>query len=229
MGTGPLDSEILINSGIPLSMSDLSYHLPTGAYSLDNTLASQKDYCASFSTTRLLQLLPSIFDRNGTSLGIMLYPGKSDGFGRNSLVGVISGKPLNYDNFYDSILTNEQLLALPENKEWKDFSFCTGSIIGSVEIIDCVQNHPSIWAEKGVYNWVLANPILYENPIKDVKGKLSFWDYPGIKEVKIECPECGSIEIAVEDYTTAPFPTYLHRCNKCEHVIIESEWKEVKL
>ena len=80
-----------------------------------------------------------------------------------------SGKPLNYDNFYDSILTNEQLLALPENKEWKDFSFCTGSIIGSVEIIDCVQNHPSIWAEKGVYNWVLANPILYENPIKDVK------------------------------------------------------------
>lgn len=140
-----------------------------------------------------------------------------------------SGKPLNYDNFYDSILTNEQLLALPENKEWKDFSFCTGSIIGSVEIIDCVQNHPSIWAEKGVYNWVLANPILYENPIKDVKGKLSFWDYPGIKEVKIECPECGSIEIAVEDYTTAPFPTYLHRCNKCEHVIIESEWKEVKL
>ena len=98
MGTGPLDSEILINSGIPLSMSDLSYHLPTGAYSLDNTLASQKDYCASFSTTRLLQLLPSIFDRNGTSLGIMLYPGKSDGFGRNSLVGVIvnidSGDPV---------------------------------------------------------------------------------------------------------------------------------------
>ena len=63
-----------------------------------------------------------------------------------------------------------------------------------------------------------------EEPIENVKGKLSFWDYPGIKEVSIECPECGSIEIAVEDYTTAPFPTYLHRCNKCEHVIMESEW-----
>lgn len=135
-----------------------------------------------------------------------------------------SGKPLNYDNFYDSILTNEQLLALPENKEQKDFSFCTGSIIGSIEIVDCVQNHSSIWAEKKVYNWVLANPIIYEEPIENVKGKLSFWDYPGIKEVSIECPECGSIEIAVEDYTTAPFPTYLHRCNKCEHVIMESEW-----
>lgn len=87
-----------------------------------------------------------------------------------------------------------------------------GSIIGSVEIIDCVQNHPSIWVEKGAYNWVLANPILYENPIENVKGKLSFWDYPGINEVKIECPECGSIEIAVEDYTTEPFPTFLHSC-----------------
>ena len=104
----------------------------------------------------------------------------------------------------------------------------TGAIIGSVEIVDCVQNHPSVWAEKGVYNWVLANSILYENPIENVKGKLSFWDYSGIKEVKIECPECGSIEIPVEDYTTAPFPTYLHRCNKCEHVIMESEWNVIK-
>ena len=103
-----------------------------------------------------------------------------------------------------------------------------GSIIGSVEIVDCVQNHPSIWAKQGVWNWVLANPILYEEAIENVKGKLSFWDYPGINEVKIECPECGSIEIAIEDYTTAPFPTYLHRCTKCEHVIMESEWNVIK-
>ena len=102
-----------------------------------------------------------------------------------------------------------------------------GAIVGSVEIVDCVQNHSSIWAEKGVYNWVLANPILYAKPIENVKGKLSFWDYPGIKEVKIECPECGSIEMAVEDYTTAPFPTFLHRCNKCEYVIMESEWSNI--
>ena len=79
------------------------------------------------------------------------------------------------------LITNEQLLALPENKEWKDFSFCTGSIIGSIEIVDCVQNHSSIWAEKEVYNWVLANPILFESPIENVKGRLSFWDYLGIK------------------------------------------------
>lgn len=106
-------------------------------------------------------------------------------------------------------------------------SLSFGAIIGSVEIVDCVQNHPSIWTDKGVYNWVLANPILYAKPIENVKGKLSFWDYPGIKEVKIECPECGSIETAIEDHTTEPFTTYLHRCNKCGYVIMESEWREV--
>jgi hypothetical protein len=72
-----------------------------------------------------------------------------------------------------------------------------GCIIGSVEIIDCVINHPSIWAEKTriwnwlkgeirhdvkpIYNWVLANPIKFEKPIP-AKGKLSFWDYNGIIE-----------------------------------------------
>ena len=63
-------------------------------------------------------------------------------------------------------------------------------IIGEVDIIDCVVNHPSIWAEetfisiegegypqKPIYNWVLANPVLYDNPILNVKGKLSFWEF----------------------------------------------------
>ena len=66
----------------------------------------------------------------------------------------------------------------------------TSAIIGSVEIVDCVINHESIWAEKTlmpagcymgekpIYNWVLANPILFDKPILNIKGKLSFWDYP---------------------------------------------------
>ena len=65
------------------------------------------------------------------------------------------------------------------------------AIIGSVEIVDCVVNHESIWAEKTptakmyeqwpklIYNWILANPILFPEPIP-AKGKLSFWDYPNI-------------------------------------------------
>lgn len=55
----------------------------------------------------------------------------------------------------------------------------TSAIIGSVEIVDCVQNHPSEWAEKGVWNWVLANPIKFERPILNVNGKLSLWEYCG--------------------------------------------------
>lgn len=52
-----------------------------------------------------------------------------------------------------------------------------GAIIGSVEVVDCVKNHPSLWAEKGVWNWVLANPVMFPEPIINVKGKLSFWEY----------------------------------------------------
>ena len=67
----------------------------------------------------------------------------------------------------------------------------TSAIIGEVEIIDCVINHESIWAEKNIifqeeekndekyqiFNWVLVNPVLYEKPILNVKGKLSFWEF----------------------------------------------------
>lgn len=84
----------------------------------------------------------------------------------------------------------------------------TSAIIGSVEIVDCVINHHSIWAEKSpdyspnhnggipamhgckkykpTYNWVLANPILFDTPITGVKGKLSFWEY----DLQI-CETCG--------------------------------------
>lgn len=44
------------------------------------------------------------------------------------------------------------------------------------EIQRVVQNHPSIWAEKGAWNWVLANPVMFPEPITGVKGKLSFWN-----------------------------------------------------
>ena len=64
----------------------------------------------------------------------------------------------------------------------KQYDFCQptwqiSAIIGEVDIVDCVQNHPSVWAEKGVWNWVLANPVMYKEPILNVKGGLSFWKY----------------------------------------------------
>ena len=82
-----------------------------------------------------------------------------------------------------------------------DYSkYNTMAIIGSVEIVDCVINHASIWAEKSepgqceitgewikpIYNWVLANPSLFDEPILNVKGKLGFWDYE-FSEDDYEC------------------------------------------
>lgn len=83
-----------------------------------------------------------------------------------------------------------------EDPAQKSKLFVTSAIIGEVDIIDCVINHPSIWAEqmeydvcentglhilrkgqKKIWNWVLDNAELYEEPILNVKGKLSFWDF----------------------------------------------------
>lgn len=112
--------------------------------------------------------------------------------------------------------------------DWSDYP--KGTIIGSVEVVECVINHKSIWADKSetncsekcrskncehfiewgfrgnnecrsckligqsyeveevpkdcpygvkintIYNWVLANPIKFPEPIP-AKGKLGFWDY----------------------------------------------------
>ena len=44
------------------------------------------------------------------------------------------------------------------------------------------------------------------------------------KTEKIICPECGQIQYAkVED--TIPFPTYIHECEDCKYIIMESEWQ----
>lgn len=79
------------------------------------------------------------------------------------------------------------------------------AIIGSVRFVDCVIDHPSIWAEKNkvkwvgekaslyrewfgeklIYNWVVAEPVLFDKPILNVKGKLGFWNY-NLKEKNYE-------------------------------------------
>lgn len=60
------------------------------------------------------------------------------------------------------------------------------AIIGKARLVDCVQNHPSVWAEKGVWNWVLADVQLFDRPILNVKGKLGFWEFDDalLKDVK---------------------------------------------
>lgn len=51
------------------------------------------------------------------------------------------------------------------------------AIIGNIEIIDCINDSKSIWAEPGQWYWILSNPVLFDKPILDVKGKLGLWNY----------------------------------------------------
>ncbi len=81
----------------------------------------------------------------------------------------------------------------------RSIAYPKSAIIGTVDIVDCVTNHSSIWAEKSfinvtanelpfkeekepdfiIYNWVLANPVLFDEPILNVKGRLSLWEFDG--------------------------------------------------
>jgi hypothetical protein len=60
------------------------------------------------------------------------------------------------------------------------------AIIGTVDIVGCVPNSPSIWAETLCFHWQLKNAVLFRKPIKDVKGKLSLWEYDITKEEILE-------------------------------------------
>lgn len=56
-------------------------------------------------------------------------------------------------------------------------TFPLGAIIGEVDIVDCVNDSKSPWAMENHWHWVLKNPVLYKEPILNVKGKLSFWEF----------------------------------------------------
>lgn len=62
-------------------------------------------------------------------------------------------------------------------KFYDQCDFIYGAIIGSITVVDCLQNYDSIWSEKDRYNWIIEKPRLWVRPIFDVKGKLGFWDF----------------------------------------------------
>lgn len=56
-----------------------------------------------------------------------------------------------------------------------------GTLIGEVDIVDCVTQSGSPWFE-GPYGFVLANPKAYDKPIP-CKGKLGFFEPENIPEI----------------------------------------------
>jgi hypothetical protein len=51
-----------------------------------------------------------------------------------------------------------------------------GRVIGTVELIDCIQDSNSIWAIDDHWQWVLRDPRLYSRS-RPAKGKLGLWEW----------------------------------------------------
>lgn len=141
-----------------------------------------------------------------------------------------------------TIYTKEQLdeIHLKHDHLVLKAEFETSMIIGEVEIVDCVINHDSIWAEKTtihiengkmysnekpIYNWVLANAVLYDKPILNVKGKLSFWE-PDIDILEcIGCSQKFDSEFMEEDDAGEK---YCQPCWDELSPIFHNEYEEMK-
>lgn len=48
-------------------------------------------------------------------------------------------------------------------------------IIGTVDLVDCVTDSTSEWAEADNYHWILANPVEFDTPIP-ARGSLGLWN-----------------------------------------------------
>ncbi len=51
-----------------------------------------------------------------------------------------------------------------------------GQVIGTVELVDCLQDSRSRWAMSGYWHWVLREPKLYTRPVS-AKGQLGLWEW----------------------------------------------------
>ena len=50
-----------------------------------------------------------------------------------------------------------------------------GAVIGIVDVVDCVRNSTSEWAEPDQYHWILENPRPLSGPIP-LKGRLGLFE-----------------------------------------------------
>ncbi len=74
--------------------------------------------------------------------------------------------------------TVEEIVVMTQANEAEENDLF-GCIVGSVEIVDCVQDSTSPWAERGQWHWVCRNAKVFDHPVRDVKGRLGLWDWDG--------------------------------------------------
>lgn len=131
------------------------------------------------------------------------------------------GKRMGKINYH---LTEEQMSIIDPattNILLQDEKLMYSSIIGYVDLIDVVENHPSVWALPGHYHWVLANPVMFSSPIVNVKGKLSLWNCSEFVNVK------QSVKLLFFDVETTGIDSKVHGVHQLSgDIVIDDEVKE---
>lgn len=86
-------------------------------------------------------------------------------------------KPLEIEEDWEDVLfmAKKDELAMPE-PSWPEMKAAGGCLVGSVEIYDCVREHPSAFFV-GEYGFLVREPIAFDKPVP-FKGALGFFDVP---------------------------------------------------
>jgi hypothetical protein len=81
-----------------------------------------------------------------------------------------------YDRHYHADMTwalrGDYNITLPAYE-----SMPRGAIVGAVDLVDCVREHPSRWKDGGSWGFVLANAIALTQPVA-WRGQLGFFEIP---------------------------------------------------
>jgi hypothetical protein len=106
-----------------------------------------------------------------------------------------------------------------------------GAIIGEVELVDVIRGSESVWSESECWHWLLKNPMRYDKPVLNVKGKLSLWDYNEItkinykKKMVMDVDMCSTLcPIRQYFYAGTILKVGSYRCCDCKnHINIDRE------
>lgn len=100
---------------------------------------------------------------------------------------IVPGKYVGYDAEADEFFLKPE--GEPYRREYELYArymdslrrdipyFKAQAIIGHVELVDIVKGFKSPWADKNAYHWIIKNPVLLDNPIMPVKGRLRIFDF----------------------------------------------------
>jgi hypothetical protein len=70
--------------------------------------------------------------------------------------------------------------------------FVRSSIVGSVEIVECVKDACSKWAVPGQQHWLLSAPHMLAVPLVDVQGRQRFWHWTCEAGAALALPDDGA-------------------------------------